>query len=120
MSSRNVFLAATLVMATACASTGQPSSESVVVPPSLIDCADFGTPETDLSRQAVDVVVPISVSETGAITQVGAPRASRQQASRAVMDQAVALARTCTFEPATTDGAPTPGRTEVRFRLGVG
>lgn len=116
---RNVCLAWTL-FAMACASSGQSPSRSTVRPPTLIACSDFGTPETDLSRQAVDIVVPIVVSETGTVQQVGAPRASRQQASRALLDQAVALARSCTFEPATANGAPVPDRTEVRFRLGVG
>jgi len=117
-------LCVTLLHASACVNS--PAAESLRgnpapdQPPTLIDCADFNSPQPDLSRDFVEVVVPIRVDASGEVTQAGAPRASRQTSDRELLDRAVSLARSCSFEPATADGDPVPGRTEVRFRLGIG
>lgn len=117
----STLLVATIVSgcASASGSTGA-ETPAPTRPPVLVDCADFNSPETDLSRQFVDVVVPVRVNSSGAVTQAGAPRASRQQATQQVLDRARSLARSCSFEPATSEGKPVAARTEVRFRLGIG
>lgn len=120
---RNCVLLLTLLATTACASTPEREPHDAVAavqPPALVDCADFTSPESDLSRQFVDVVVPVVVDESGSVTGTGAPRASRSRSDRQLLDRAVSLARSCSFEPAMSGGSPVPGRTEVRFRLGVG
>jgi len=111
-----------LLAASACASSSTADSQAraaAIQPPTLIDCADFNSPETDLSREFVDVVVPVRVDASGSVAHAGAARASRQATDRQLLDRAVSLARSCSFEPATSNGNPVPARTEVRFRLGV-
>ncbi len=108
---------------TGCATASHPVSRDApeaVTPPTLIECADFNSPETDLSREFVDVVVPVRVSASGSVIRAGAPRASRQSADRQLLDRAISLAQSCHFEPATSDGERVAATTDVRFRMGVG
>jgi len=87
-------------------------------PAELIDCDYLPSPDPDPRAGFVIVTVPVDVDPEGAVERVGAPRAPRGRNNQRVLDRAVALARSCVFEPATRAGNQVSDRAEVQFRLG--
>ena len=118
------------VLAVACASApddhsagsihdGVILSPSVDHPAQLVDCHDFPASDPDPDHAYLFVTVPVLVGPDGNVRQVGTPRADRAASSQQILDRAVALARSCTFEPATIDQRPVSDRVDVRFRMSL-
>src|SRR5690554_5680719 len=94
--------------------TRSPEAAEALVPPTLVEFVEAPYPESEMDSELDAVVVlQLSISETGAVVDVGVIESGGEAFDLAAME----AARQFVFEPATSGGAPIPVRIGYRYQF---